>query len=438
MGILPPIPFTNKEMTNLTNSPTPTGAGTSRVSPLHMQGFTISKYTEDVIIAGSLAVDLSCDFLPQTSGLALPQNYTSNPASIRQSLGGVGQNIASALHYCGAAVRLCTNIADDIAGSVVLEMLAKRGLSTTGVQTVSNGTGTGQYVAVNDAEKNLVLAMADMDVLQKGEHGGFDKLWQPHIEACRPKWLVVDANWDSLTLQSWILKAKASGARVAFEPVSGAKAKRIFPENFQLHASLSVVPDHIIDLATPNALELGSMHSAASAAGCFEQEDWRRSIDNLGLTSSGSRDKFISLTNHVLVEEGVPQQSIKLLPFIPCILTTLGENGVLMTQMLRPGDDRLTSPASAPYILSRSINANGTVGGVYMRLFAPPEVVLGREIVSVNGVGDTFIGVLIAGLSKRDPRNVEELIDTAQRGSIMTLKSMEAVNPSISSLRSEL
>jgi len=37
-------------------------------------------------------------------------------------------------------------------------------------------------------------------------------------------------------------------------------------------------------------------------------------------------------------------------------------------------------------------------GGVYMRLFPPVEVV--EDIVSVNGVGDTFLGVLVVGLAK--------------------------------------
>lgn len=68
-----------------------------------------------------------------------------------------------------------------------------------------------------------------------------------------------------------------------------------------------------------------------------------------------------------------------------------------------------------------------------MRLFPAAEVVQEEQIVSVNGVGDTFLGVVVAGLAKG--RRVEELIDGAQRAAVLTLKSGEAVSPEIAGLR---
>ena len=398
-----------------------------------------STNTADVVVAGSLAIDLSCDYIqPPTKDLSSqPQLHTSNPASITQTLGGVGQNVATALHYMDSSLRLCSSVADDVAGSTALNLLAERGLQTTGIQTRDPGSHTAQYVAVNDAQKHMVLAMADMNILEDTS-GDFDSLWKPHLDACKPKWLVVDANWHSDTLRKWLDAAKASGVKVAFEPVSAAKSKRAFPAKLPKIVSLAAVPKHLISLATPNTLELSSMHDAANDAGLFEREDWWRAIDSIGLSSSGSRDKLVSVTDNLLVDQGVPQQSIRLLPFIPCILTTLGERGVLMTQMLQPGDDRLTCSDAAPYILSRSTDGNNVVGGVYMRLFPPVETVSSDTIVSVNGVGDTFLGVLMAGLTKEKPKNIVELVDIAQRGSVMTLKSKEAVSPEISTLRSSL
>ena len=390
----------------------------------------------DVIVAGSLAIDLSCDYIrPPTQNLSSqPQLHTSNPASITQTLGGVGQNIATALHYLGSSPRLCSSIAADISGSTALKMLAERGLQTAGIQTRSSDYHTAQYVAVNDAKKRMVLAMADMNILEDNS-GNFDSIWKPHFDNCKPKWLVVDANWHPDTLRKWLDIARASGVKVAFEPVSTVKSTRLFSARIQRNASLAAVPNHLISLATPNALELSSMHDAASDAGLFDREDWWRAINSIGLSSSGSRDKLVSATNDLLVDQGVPQQSIRLLPFIPCILATLGERGVLMTQLLQPGDDRLTCPDAAPYILSRSTDGNNVIGGVYMRLFPPVETVPSDEIVSVNGVGDTFLGVLIAGLTREKPKNIVDLVDIAQRGSVMTLKSKEAVSPEISILQ---
>ena len=73
-----------------------------------------------------------------------------------------------------------------------------------------------------------------------------------------------------------------------------------------------------------------------------------------------------------------------------------------------------------------------------MRLFPPAEVVAEDDVVSVNGVGDTFLGIILAGLAKDGSRDWRHLIDVAQRGSVMTLKSNESVSPAISSLSSLL
>ena len=422
--------------THRTGPGAPVASPQSEVLPARIQGKALSSDATDVIVAGSLAIDLSCDYVPVNTPAAShqPQLHTSNPASIQQSLGGVGQNIATALHYLKTSVRLCSSVADDIAGSTALRMLADRGLQTSGLQKLTAGVRTAQYIAINDAHKSLVLAVADMEILED-TRGDFDNFWKPQVEACKPKWLVIDANWDSAVLRKWIEVARYSGAKVAYEPVSMTKSRRIFPA---AHSNLTTVPNNSISLATPNALELASMHEAATIAGLFERGDWWSVIDSIGLPSSGSRDKLVSMTSGALVDQGVPQQSIRLLPFIPTILTTLGQQGVLMTQMLRPGDSRLTSPTSAPYILSRSTDGSEVVGGVYMRLFPPVERVQNDCIVSVNGVGDTFLGVIIAGLVKEKPKGLEELVDVAQKGSVMTLKSKEAVSPQISTLYSAL
>lgn len=354
---------------------------------------------------------------------------------ITQTVGGVGQNVATAIHILGTRVRLCSVVANDLAGSAAIDLLAERGMETSGIIKQGSGARTAQYVAINDTKKDLVLAMADMKIMEDQEANS-EALWKSDIEGSTAKWLVVDANWDSATLKRWILSGKASGAKVAFEPVSTAKSRRLFLANTL--GELGVVPDHNVDLVTPNTYELSAMYAAAQEVELFERQDWWQVIDSLGLSSMGSRDKLVAITNTALVDQGFPQQSIKLLPFIPCILTKLGAQGVLMTQLLRPGDPRLRSPESAPYILSRSQGASDYIGGVYMRLFPPSEKLPDDQIVSVNGVGDTFLGVVIAGLAKESPKDITSLVDIAQRGSVMTLKSKHAISPEVSSLQTAL
>ena len=70
-----------------------------------------------------------------------------------------------------------------------------------------------------------------------------------------------------------------------------------------------------------------------------------------------------------------------------------------------------------------------------MRLFPAVEVV--EDVVSVNGVGDTFLGVLMAGLAKGLELD-EKLVNIAQRGAVLTLRSKESVSPDLGLLSQEL
>lgn len=390
----------------------------------------------DVLVAGAVAIDSSCDFIgsEKVRNAVNPHLATSNPALITQNLGGVGQNIATALHYLGIPTRLCSIVGDDVAGASAFAMLSERGMSTSGIKLTKSGSRTAQYVAINNSRKDLFLAMADMRILE-GQLD-FDS-WKAHVTTCRPRWLVVDANWDSMTLHKWIMTGKASGAKVAYEPVSVAKSQRLFAPGKGKEQPLGAIPKHAVDLASPNRLELASMYASAKEEGFFEREDWWQTVDAMGFSSSGSREKLIAVSNIDLVDEGIPQQSIQLLPFIPTIVTKLGHQGVLLTRLLSPGDSQLTSRTAGPYVLSRSHHNEGTVGGVFMRLFPAVELLPEDEIISVNGVGDTFLGTLIAGLAREDSEkqvDISDIIDIAQRGSVMSLKSKEAVSPEIGTL----
>lgn len=155
------------------------------------------------------------------------------------------------------------------------------------------------------------------------------------------------------------------------------------------------------------------------------------------MSSAGSRDRLISITSKAIVDEGLPQQSIQLLPFIPCMLTKLGPQGVLLTQLLQPNDPRLTSADSAPYIVSRATDSS-LIGGVYMRLFPPETVLADKDVVSVNGAGDTLLGVVMAGLAKSETKSgtkLEDIIPVAQKASLKTLQSADSVSVDIRGLR---
>ena len=90
-----------------------------------------------------------------------------------------------------------------------------------------------------------------------------------------------------------------------------------------------------------------------------------------------------------------------------------------------------------------------------MDYFPPAEVVPPEEIASVNGVGDTFLGVMLGraveletetaagtveGLQRgldwgRRRGWVEDVVALGQKAAVATLKSREAVGESVASLR---
>ena len=108
-----------------------------------------------------------------------------------------------------------------------------------------------------------------------------------------------------------------------------------------------------------------------------------------------------------------------------------------MAKLLPPSHPLLQSTEGAPYILTRNMSGNPDIGGIYLRHFPVTEPVSKEDVVSVNGVGDTFLGVIVAGLAKGLQLD-EKLIHIAQKASVMTLKSKEAVSPDLTSLSAEL
>lgn len=288
---------------------------------------------------------------------------------------------------------------------------------------------TAQYVAVNDGEKNLMLAMADMNIFSSHS---FQDHWQSIVKAAKPKWLAVDGNWGADDIKAWVRAGKSQpGCRVAFEPVSAEKSARLF-QPFRGVSPLTVFPSSSVDLASPNEYELAAMHETAKTNGYLDSNEWFSVIDAFGMR--GARNQFVQLAGAELTDAGVPVQSVQLLPYIPTLITKLGSKGVLLTSILGRDDPRLYDRDSQQFILTRATPDHPTIGGIYMRLFPAAERV--EDVVSVNGAGDTFLGVLIAGLAQGG--SVERLIDVAQKGARMTLKSAEAVSPELSRIESDL
>lgn len=393
----------------------------------------------EILVAGSLAIDISCDYTPSAASpqLTTPQPHTSNPSHISDTLGGVGANIARAAHLLGANVRFCSAVADDLAGRGALQALKDTGLGISSIQILPSSTGarTARYVALNDTKKDLVMAMSDMSIIDNIPASTIQQWTQQNSSNSKPAYLILDANWSPPTLHAWLTWARTHTIPTVFEPVSVAKSTRLFtlPPTNSKPTTIPIHPTPLTNIITPNTHELSALYTHARTTGLLDTPTWWNCINSLGIPSTGARVALSLLTTPGLVDAGIPQRALQLLPFVPTILTKLGAQGVLLTMLLSAHDARLSSPEAAEFILSRSgtehkQNDGGGIGGVYMRLLGPAEVVAEEEVVGVSGCGDTFCGALVAGLVRRGSRaRVEDVVMEAQRAAVCTLKSRESV-----------
>lgn len=418
----------------------------------------------DIVVAGSLISDTISDYTPYPSSDSpiTPVPQTSNPSQIKQSAGGVGRNVATAAHYAGSSVLLTSAVADDLAGDSLLASLRGTGMSVDGVTVLpsSSNSRTAQYLAINNANKDLHLAMSDTSILDHPSLASAD-LWSSKLTGSDtfPKWVVIDANWSPNVLSTIISTARSlpSKPKLAFEPVSTAKASRLVATASSQpvcsnHSSSLLTPfstyptSHPIDLIAPNALELSALYSAFQSSSLFTPTSstdstaspWWRIIDAFALPSTGSRARFEAIAGPELTDAGIPQRSLQLLPYVPCVVTKLGEQGCLLTRIVGPDEECLRDPEQARWIVGRAVSEEARetlkVGGVYMRLFPPAENVVEGAIRGVNGVGDTLLGVLIAGLV-RSGKTVEDILPVAQTAAVETLKSEEAVGEGVKRIR---
>jgi pseudouridine-5'-phosphate glycosidase/pseudouridine kinase len=390
--------------------------------------------SENLVVAGALAVDFSCDYapFPTSTSQIEPLPHTSNPAMISQSLGGVAHNIAKAVHLLGGSVRLHSAVGEDLSGRAALSQLEDEGMAISGIQVLAKPARTAQYVAVNNANKDLALAMADMSILEAIPQHSITDLATP-LFADSPKIFVADANWSSAALHTWLQAARHSPSTTTiFEPVSTAKALRIFPTN----TTSTVFPAPLVDIITPNTYELTALHDFAAHSSHFEHPSWFTVIDALGIPPTGLRVPLAMTTNSEIVDQGIPQQAIKLLPFFPTILTKLGPQGVLMVKLLEADAEELHDDNERQYVLARNMNGDEKIGGLYVRLFLPERILAPEEVVSVNGIGDTFCGALAVGLANGS--RIQHVVDFAQRAAGLSLKSRESVSSELRGLRGEV
>ena len=129
--------------------------------------------------------------------LARAHLRSSNPARQSETPGGVARNIAENLARLGLPVRLHTALGEDAAGRVLQQHAEALGISLQGSLLHQQQHPTGSYTAVLDADGELLVALAQMELID-----ALDPAWLARSAAQRSEatlW-VADLNLRADTL----------------------------------------------------------------------------------------------------------------------------------------------------------------------------------------------------------------------------------------------
>lgn len=383
--------------------------------------------TPEIVVVGGLAVDTTCTHAPREP-TATPPLHTSSPANITSSIGGVAHNIAYATHLLGANTQLITAVAPDASGTWAISELARRGMSTAGIRIVKDSISTAQYVSVNDSQGRLVMAMADMKIMEKKLDPAYITSQLESTIGPKTKWVCLDANLSAETLSA-ILANLPSHVKVAIDPTSTPKAAVLA----RLSSSLGVFPNANIHLITPNSGELHNM-SKELAPILMDNPAWFPIMDCLSLGETYRNQcefRFGQNKARWILEEGHLQAAVRLLPVLPTVLVKFGEKGVLGVKLIREGEE-LEGDSETITVNARQ-NQFG-VKGLWVRYFPVKELV--EDVGSVSGAGDTFLGAVLVGLSKGS--SLQKCIEFGMDAAAVTVKDVGGVSAEIQTLKLKL
>jgi pseudouridine kinase len=148
---------------------------------------------------------------------------TSNPGTIRISVGGVGRNIAESLARLGVQTTLLSAVGDDQWGQRILECTAAGGVDVSQV-LIKAEHPSAAYLAILDEGGEKSISIDDMGIMES--------VTPRYIYAHR-RWIkeadmvVMDANLSPKAMRSLISRAQKYDVPVCADPTSAILAQRL-------------------------------------------------------------------------------------------------------------------------------------------------------------------------------------------------------------------
>lgn len=255
---------------------------------------------------------------------------------------------------------------------------------------------------------------------------------------------IIESILDSIFVRPHVAQLGPPSLIFGSEPTSVIKSVSILPaissalgSNF--HGSL-------VKFASPNLLELSELYKTARSDPweLTSHDYWWKTIDNFSIGTdfhlsleqlarqdAGSNGRTLSF----LVDQGVAQMAINLLPFFQHLVIKCGDLGVLLAMRFSV-DNPTAWVGEKSDVRRRLIIVHGKAETVVIKHY-PAHTIDPQYVVSVTGAGDSLVGAVLAALVQdqsafSNPESLDGVIELGQSAAIETIRSPFAVSPSLS------
>ncbi|RIA81776.1 Ribokinase-like protein [Glomus cerebriforme] len=391
---------------------------------------------QELMIVGGTVVDITSTLDP----LITDYIKTSSPGTIRQSIGGVGRNIAETSFRLGVNPLFISAIGNDLSGNWLKTKFEKIGMETNGLQIINNES-TAIYNAIHDPNGNLICAVADMKIFDSISSIKISQI----IKMTKPKLVCFDGNISVECIYSILNTCNTYNISTFFETTSIPKSLKLLKNHNQFTLLLS---SQSLKYISPNSFELKTMYFKALQKGFFDSDlnsEWIKKINEYDIKNLSKQNFAIealisSSIDYQLDIKFISElfiQTLYFLPYIPNIIVKLGENGILLAQCLK---DLTINNHNFEKINNNILknNKNNEIiikgknekSGLRFKYFKPISFDK-NEIINVTGAGDSVVGTIVSGLILHDKTKIDKIIEIAQYIALMTLKSHNSVSEDI-------
>ncbi|PWN34462.1 Ribokinase-like protein [Meira miltonrushii] len=360
-----------------------------------------TKSAPSILVVGYAAVDITGQKDNTSVSNVNDEIATTWPGRVSLSLGGVGRNMAEAIHGIlqgqDVIVKLVSPVGTDNFAKVIEQGMSSIGLSTSGL--MPGPSRTASVMLLLDKGGDLITGIADIDESRpsKDEVDAMIRSHQPSI-------VVMDGNISKEAMEAVL--TQRSNSHILFEPTSVERSVKVIQVIVKLvkNSKVAFRFPHVI---TPNVYEVVAMHAEAVKHNLFSVKD----LPNLEGTLADSGVATSTWGNENIVYAAA--QLAYLLQ--TTLLVKGGRRGVLVARY---------SPSNDSVHLSHH----------------PAKNIDPSQIVNTTGAGDTFASAIVAGLftlkqsGKADLSNLcdekiwSAIVAEAQNAALLTLQSGESIS----------